>query len=189
MPFTVVRQPKKAASEFEDDDAKLVGIQLLNQGVPLDRVPRVRPPHGQNGWLYVWQSREDAENAAQQLARRTRDRWHVCETDQRPSLGPLLWLRMTVTEESDALLFALDPITEWMVEQRFPGSCRHRSVLVGTEPGDDLLADKPHFLAVARQALFMLTWIPLDELAVFGQFEVLAAGERRVVLPATPIQS
>lgn len=43
MPYTVVRKTTKSASEFEDDEAKLVGIELLNQGVPLDRMPRV--PH------------------------------------------------------------------------------------------------------------------------------------------------
>jgi hypothetical protein len=186
MPFTVCRQSRSGEPEI-DDDAKLVGSELLKQGVSLDRVPRVRPESGQNGWLYVWQSREDAENAAAQLQRRTRDRWLVRETDAQPSLGPLLWLRMNLTEENNALLFALDPITEWMVEQRFPGSCRHSSVLVGTEPGDDLLADKPHFLAVARQALFMLTWVPLDELAVFGQFQVIEPWKRGVVLPPSPI--
>ena len=185
MHYTVVRQATDDDSDA-DDDARLVGAQLLRQGVPLDCVPRVMEGR-QNGWLYVWESREEAQSAAEQLRRRTRDRWLVRETDAEPSLGPLLWLRVDVTQESDGLVFALDPITRWMVEQRFPGSCRHRSVLVGTREDDDLLSDKPHFLAVARQALYMLTWVPLDELAVFGQFQVVAAGERRVLVPPTRI--
>jgi hypothetical protein len=184
MPFTVVRERETPDPATEDDDARLVSAQLLKRGVPLDRVPRVK---GQNGWLYVWESREEAENAAEQLARRTRDRWLVSETDEKPSLGPLRWLRMDVTQESDGLVFALDPITQWMVEQRFPGSCRHPSVLIGTERDDDLLADAAHFLAVARQALYLLTWVPLEDLAVFGRFQVLAAGEHRVLLPPTAI--
>ncbi|MGH7136441.1 MAG: hypothetical protein ACREHD_11925 [Pirellulales bacterium] len=41
---------------------------------------------------------------------------------------------------------------------------------------------------MARQAPYMLTWVPSDELAVFGQFQVVDTWERRVVLPPTPIQ-
>lgn len=186
MHYTVVRQATDDDRDA-DDDARLVGAQLLRQGVPLDRVPRVRPEGRQNGWLYVWESREEAQNAAEQLARRTRDRWLVRETEAEPSLGPLRWLRIDVTEESDGLVFALDPITQWMVEQRFAGSCRHRSVLVGTRQGDDLLADAPHFLALARQALFMLTWVTLEELAVFGAFQVFNPANRRTLLTETPI--
>lgn len=187
MPFTICREATSRELFDQDEDARLVGAELLKQGISLARVPRVRPPEGRSGWLYAWQSREDAANVAAQLKRRTRDRWIVRETDQRPSLGPLVWLRMNLTEESEALLFALDPITEWMVEQRFPGSCRHASVVIGMQPGDDLLADVPHFLALARQALFMLTWVPLTELAVFGKFQIVAPLEPRVVLPPTPI--
>ena len=184
MPYTVIRQ---AAQSGSDDDARLVGAQLLKQGVALDRVPRVRPEGGVNGWLYAWQSREDAECAAEQLQRRTGGRWLVRETDAEPSLGPLRWLQINVGHESDALVFALDPITRKMVQQRFPGSCRHRSVLIGFERGDDVLADAPHFLALARQVLLLLTWLPADELAVFGEFQVFDPGERKILLPPTHI--
>lgn len=187
MPFTLDRQASSGEPAYPDEDARLVAPELLKRGIPLHRVPRVRPSQGRDGWLYVWESREDAENAARQLKRRTGDRWLVQETDQRPSVGPLLWLRINMTEESDALLFVLDTVTHAMIERRFSGSCRHPSVLVGAEPGDDLPRDKPHFLAVARQALFMLTWVPLEELAVFGKFQVIEPFGRGVVLQPSPI--
>ncbi|HEX7377496.1 MAG TPA: hypothetical protein VF278_10305 [Pirellulales bacterium] len=187
MPFTICREAPLNAAVYPDEDARLIAPELLKREIPLDRVPRLPAPQGQNGWLYVWESRADAENAAKQLKRRTGDRWLVRETDQQPSLGQLLWLRVNMTAESDALLFVLDDVARRMIEQRFPGSCRHRSVLVGTEPGDDLLKDQPHFLAVARQALFMLAWVPLNELAVFGKFQVIEPWGRGVVLPPSPI--
>lgn len=187
MPFTICREGPSSEPAYPDEDARLIAPELLKRGIPLDRVPRVPAPRGQNGWLYAWESRADAENAAKQLKRRTGDRWLVRETDQPPSLGQLLWPRVNMTVESDALLFVLDTMTRAMIEQRFPDSCRHCSVLVGTEPGDDLLTDQPHFLAVARQALFVLTWVPLKELAVFGKFQVIEPWGRGVVLPPSPI--
>jgi hypothetical protein len=187
MPYTVVRESTNPPAAVEDDDTRLIGTQLLKQGVPLDRVPRVRPERGVNGWLYAWESREEAESAAAQLERRTRDRWVVRQTDAEPSLGPLRWLQIDAVRESDGWVFALDLITRKMIQQRFPGSCRHRRVLVAVEAEDDLPADAPHFLDLARRVLYLLTWVPADELAVFGEFQIFDPAERRILLPATHI--
>ena len=186
MPYTVIRQKNEPAYDASDYLAP-VAAQLLKQGVPLDSVPRLRPEQGENGWLYVWPSRDDALSAAEQLERRTGGHWLVRETDAEPSLGPLRWLQADAVRESDGWVFALDSVTRMMVRQRFPGSCRHRSVLVAVESDDDLLADADHFLALARQVLFLLTWVPADELAVFGQFQVFDPDAGRVLLPPTPI--
>ncbi len=187
MPYTVVRLTDKPDLADEEDDARLVSVELLKQGLPLERVPRVRPEGRENGWLYVWPSRDDAASAAEQLARRTGGRWEVRQTDAEPSLGPLRWIEIDANRESDGWIFALDTVTRMMVQQRFPGSCRHRRVLVGVEPDDDLLADAGHFEALARQVLFMLTWLSPDELAVFGRFVVIDRREARVLLPETAI--
>lgn len=186
MHYTVVRDERRPDRE-SDDDTALVGAQLIKEGIAIDRVPRVRPEGRQNGWLYVWRSREEAENAAEQLQRRTGGSWRVTETGAEPSIGPLRWVQIDIGRESDGLVFALDPITRLMVRQRFPGSCRHRSVFLGVEPDDDLAADAPHFLEVARHVLYLLTWVPADELAVFGEFVVFDPASRRVLLPETRI--
>ncbi|HVA50464.1 MAG TPA: hypothetical protein VNH11_29215 [Pirellulales bacterium] len=188
MPYTIVRLADKPDLADEEDDARLVSVELLKQGVSLERVPRVRPEGRQNGWLYVWQSRDDAAGAAEQLARRTGGRWEVRPTDAEPSLGPLRWIEIDANLESDGWVFALDTITRMMVRQRFPGSCRHRSVCVSVEPDDDLLADAEHFGALARQVLFLLTWLPAEELAVFGRFVVIDRRGPRVLLPETAIE-
>lgn len=185
MPYTVVRT---APSDAPDDEERLIAAQLLGQGVSLEQVPRVRPDGRANGWLYVWPSRDDAESAAEQLQRRTGGHWLVRETDDKPSIGPLRWIQIDATRESDGWLFALDTLTRLMIEQRFPGSCRHRRVCVGVEPDDDLVADGEHFEALARHVLFLLTWLSPEELAAFGRFLVFDSQNRRVLLPEKNIE-
>jgi hypothetical protein len=75
MAYTVVRLSPPAADA--DEEAREVAVQLLRDGVAVEQVPRVRAEEGQNGWRYVWPSRDDAECAAQQLQRRTGRRYLV----------------------------------------------------------------------------------------------------------------
>lgn len=185
MAFTVSRVSPHDVDAGEE--SRQVAVQLLRDGVSLERVPRVPAEADQNGWRYVWASRDDAESAAEQLQRRTGGRWEVRETDAEPSLGPLTWLQVDATRESDGWVFALDPVTRIMIERRFSTSCRHRRVFVAVESDDDVVADVEHFDALARQALFLLTWLPEPTLAVFGRFRVYEPLTGRVLLAETNI--
>src|SRR5437773_1289787 len=77
MGFTVHRPGGTKDSEFEAY-ARL----LLQQGKDLGKLPRVPEPGTQNRWLYVWQTREQAKDFAQELRRRTRDdAWEVVQVE------------------------------------------------------------------------------------------------------------
>ena len=178
MAYTVVRLTPLDA----DEEARQVAVQLLREGVALERVPRVPAGEEQNGWRYAWPSRDDAMSAAEQLQRRTGGRWEVRETDAEPSIGPLTWIQVDATQESDGWVFALDVVTRTMIERRFPGSCRHRRVFVAVEAGDDLRADAEHFEALVRRVLYLLTWLSEETLAVFGRFRVFEPQNQRVLL-------
>lgn len=179
MPYTVVRRSPLAD---EDEETRQVAAHLLKEGVALERVPRVPADGEQNGWRYVWQARDEADHAAEQLQRRTGGRWEVRETDAEPSIGPLTWLQVDATRESDGWLFALDLVTRIMIERRFAMSSRHRRAFVSIEREDDLVADSEHFEALVRQVLFLLTWLPEEALAVFGRFRVYEPQSGRVLL-------
>jgi hypothetical protein len=188
MPFTLIREATQTEAD-DEDDAKLVSAQLIKDGVTLEEVPRIKSASILSEWLYAWKSQQEAASAADALSRRTGHRWLVKEVIDEPSIGPLHPLELNVGRESDGWVFVLEPITRLMVKRRFPGSCPHRNLFIGVETEDDLPGDPAYFAALTRQVLLMLTWVPADELRVFGEFQVVEPGDRRLLLPRTSIRA
>src|SRR5262245_49923548 len=141
MPFTVVRQGGTKDDEYQTY-ARLLSRQLLERGVSLDSLPRVRGGGTGNVWLYVWESEDEASAFAAELTKRPRDaHWRGQPVEAKPALGPLRPLEIDVGRQQDGWAFGLEPLTRTAIQVRFPGSCRLRSIFVGSENRDAFLAE------------------------------------------------
>ena len=117
MAFTVNRNdgmPKDA--EFE------AYARLLRQrGVDLGKLPRAPEPLTGRRWLYVWNSREEAQAFANELKKRTQDdAWEVVPVDAPPSEGPLGPIVIQVGRRANGLVMGLHPLSRSMIQSAFP---------------------------------------------------------------------
>src|SRR6476646_7355493 len=81
---------------------RLLSRQLLQRGVSLDILPRVREEGTDKAWLYVWDTRAEASDFAEELKKQTKDPdWLVKAVKASPSLGPLRPLEINVGRQGD----------------------------------------------------------------------------------------
>jgi hypothetical protein len=135
MGFTVTRPAGTNDAEFQEY-ARL----LRQQGVDLARVPRVLEPATGRRWLYVWGTREDAEQFARTLKKRTRDKeWYTQEVDAPPSPGPLGPVMLQLGRQGDGLVFGLHPLSPATIRSAFPGAFGVTSIFVDAQRWSDFL--------------------------------------------------
>src|SRR4051812_29190097 len=119
MGFAVVHQGGTKDNEYQAY-ARLLSRQLLQRGISLDKLPRVKESEGKS-WLYVWDNKDEASAFAEELKKLTGDsHWHVTLVKAQPSLGPLRPLEINVGRQHDGWTFALEPLTRKAVQTRFP---------------------------------------------------------------------
>jgi hypothetical protein len=187
VPFTVVHQGQAKDSEYEDY-TRLLSRQLLERGVKLDNVPRIKENSGK-GWLYVWENEDQASAFAEELKKSTRDaHWHVQPVKTKPSLGPLRPLQINVSRYPDGWAFGWDPLTRKAIQIRYPGSCRLRSVIVGSDKRDRLVEEAGDLRSLAKQVLFLLTGLGAEQLRTFGSFRLVDPEDGTELLPPTSIE-
>lgn len=117
MPFTVNRvEGMTKDAEFE------AYVRLLRQkGIDLGRLPRSPEPRTGRHWLYVWDSRDDAEDFANELNRRTGDRgWSVVEVAAPDSDGPMGPIIIQMGRRANGLVFGLHPLSLTMIRSAYP---------------------------------------------------------------------
>src|SRR5438552_15727012 len=105
MGFTVTHQGGAKDAEFQ------AYARLLRQrGADLGKLPRVPEPGTNRRWLYVWNTRAEAQAFAEELRERTGDpAWQVAEVNGPASEGPLSRLLIQLARQADGLTFALHP--------------------------------------------------------------------------------
>jgi hypothetical protein len=187
MGFTVIHKGSTNGSQYAKylDE---VSRQLLQRGRSFDSVPRVRQNGVGNRWLYVSDSKDEAAAIADALKKQTRDvNWQVAPTTEEPSVGPLRPLDVRVTTEGDGWIFGMDPLTRRAIQLRFPGSCTHTSVVVGTAGTDEPLPVEDELRRLAAHALLMITGLGVDELQVFGGFRVVKSVTGEELVRPMPI--
>jgi hypothetical protein len=120
--------------------------------------------------------------------RRSAERRH---DDKRQAACP--W-QVSVGRQGDGWVFALEPLTKAAIEERFPGSCRLRSVFVGFPSSDDLLDRHDRLARLFQHVLQMLTDLEPGDLAELGEIKaidpvdgaVLASSAGPLSRPARP---
>jgi hypothetical protein len=134
MWFTVTHQGGMTCRDFE-----AYASLLCIQGSDLGNVPRIPAPGEPDRWLHVWNSEKDARAFVKELKNRTKDRgWKVLPVSTPPERGPLGPILLNLTRRPISLGFELHPLTEAMIQGRFPGSCRWRGVSL------DVIPLRPH---------------------------------------------
>src|SRR5260370_26646079 len=163
MLFTVVHKGGMKPEEYRSYIV-LLSRRLLDRGIQLDRIPRVRAEDNGQAWLYAWDSEEEAAAFAKDLKRETRDsHWHVQPVKGKPSVGPLHPLEVRITVHGDGWTFGLEPLTEFALQERFPGPCPYLSMFIGTERPNDRLPPREELRKLATQALFILTGLKAEQ--------------------------
>src|SRR5262249_8117874 len=140
MGFTVAHEGGTKANEYQAY-VRLLSRELLKLGVSLDNLPRIREEGTDNAWLYVWEDEDGAEAFAKELQKQTGDSpGHGWRVTAKPSLGPLPPLEINAARQQDGWVFALEPLTRKAIQIKYPESCRHKRVFVGSETRDDFQA-------------------------------------------------
>jgi hypothetical protein len=186
MPFTVTRAGGTKDVEFEEY-ARL----LRQKGVDLARLPRVPEPGTGRRWLYVWDSRADAQAFAGELKGRTGDgAWEVVEVTAPPSEGPLGPVEIQAARRRNGWTFALHPFSRQAVQKLFPGSWRTGSVVIRTETRQDFQATQGEGADLAGQVAVILTGLSLDKLnETFGGYRVYDPITWKELAASGPIQA
>jgi len=148
-------------------DIAYYGRLLRQQGVNLARAPRTLEPETGSRWLYVWNSREEAQAFAQKLKKASRDKnWCVLPVSGAVSEGPLGPVELQMAIHVDGWVFELHPLTRAMLRTLFPEAEGTELILVRSEARPNRTGEKLHHLV--RQVLPILTGLPMEQLEPFG---------------------
>jgi hypothetical protein len=188
MGFTVYHQGGTKDGEYRTY-VRLLSRELLRRRVNFDAVPRVREEGTTNAWLYVWDTEAAASAFADELKRQTRDSgWTVRPVKTPPSLGPLRPLEIDVGRQGDGWVFALETFTRKALQMRFPGSCRARSLFIGTETEEEPLATTVQAPEQTRMVLLLLTGLRPGQLSSFESFRLVDPVEGKELVPPAAVE-
>jgi hypothetical protein len=183
MGFTVIYPGGTKDAEFQ------AYARLLRQsGVDLGNSPRVSEPGTERRWLYVWNTREEAQVFADELKKRTRQQeWRVYETNASASEGPLgpLWIQLV--RHADGLTFALHPLSRALLKTAYPSS---RTVVtnafIDTKTWYDYRGTKGGLDELVWDLLPNLTGLGPEDIRELG-YQVLDADTDETLVSAPPL--
>jgi hypothetical protein len=166
MAFTVGRKDGGTKdAEFE------AYVRLLRQqGVDLGRLPRAPEPRTGRRWLYVWDSREQAQAFAHELEKRTHDpSWVVFEVAAPSSEGPLGPIMVQVGRRASGLVFGLHPSSRAMILSAFPDAKGAAATIsINFDTSQDLSNTHGSIEDLARRVVPTLTGLKAHELEKVG---------------------
>lgn len=188
MGFTVTRPAGARDAEFE------AYIRLLRQqGKDLGNLPRIPDPaNPRRRWVYVWNTREEAQQFADDLKEQTGDNgWHVEPTAVPPSNGPFGPVLMQLARRSDGSVLTLYPLSLAMIREAFPRA-RPGAVnaIINTQTLNDFLNTRGSLTDLVNEIAPSLTGLSMAELNDLGYAVIDADDERTWVYvpPASAAQ-
>jgi hypothetical protein len=166
MAFTVHRNDGMTKDAEFEAYARL----LRQKGVDLGKLPRAPEPGTRRRWLYVWDSREMAQDFADELRKRTRDNaWVVVEVDAPPSEGPMGPIIVQVGRRANGLAFGLHPLSRAMISSAFPkAKASATTVSINFETWNDFQTTHGNMADLAREVVPTLTGLQTQELEKLG---------------------
>lgn len=166
MAFTVSRDD----GWTKDAEFKAYARLLRQQGVDLGKLPRAPEPGTGRRWLYVWDSREKAQEFADELKRRTRDNaWIVVEVDAPATEGPMGPIIVQVGRRANGLVFGLHPLSRTTIQSAFPDAkAMTATVSVNFDTLQDFLTVHGSIENLAREVVPTLTGLTLEQLEELG---------------------
>jgi hypothetical protein len=153
-------------------------IDLLQSiGIDVADVSRTPEPESTNRWLYVWNSKRQAERFARELGERLRDRsWHVHEFDLSEDQlsderrGPLAPLTILSIPTSDGTEFRLESASQERIMTHFPNARVVGQVEYQSQLRD--IYERQHG-EVWDQVIIRLTGIPNEALERLGGVRIV----------------
>jgi hypothetical protein len=175
--YTVTKRGGAKDLEFE------AYIRLLEEkGIDIIDMPRVLESGTPNRWVYVWESKDEAREFAEDLRKRTKDRnWIVHEFDtEKPKLGkgPLGPLEVMVSRHSDGFSFALHPFSEELVKRKYPQANTVPSIFIRWDTRTDFEQQYPGTLM--DHVAMILTGLQLEEIEEFAGYRVYDPVSKKV---------
>jgi hypothetical protein len=166
MPFTVHRNDGMT----KDAEFETYSRLLRQRGVDLGKLPRAPEPETERRWLYVWDSRELAQDFADELRKRTRDNaWVVIEVDAPPSEGPMGPVIIQVGRRSNGLDFGLHPLSRAMIQSAFPNAKGSATtVSINFETLHDFQTTHGNIKDLSREVIPTITGLKLQDLETLG---------------------
>jgi hypothetical protein len=180
--FTVSRPGGTRDAEFQ------AYARLLRQrGVDLGRLPRVRDPLTDKRWLYVWNSRAEAQAFADELTEQTGDgAWKVIEVSVPPSEGPLGPVVIQLLRQADGLTFALHPLSRAMIRSAFPQAVPATTfATIDTPTWNDFKKTRGGLGELVREVAPTLTGISAAQLEAIG-YAVVDADSNETLVSVPP---
>lgn len=188
MGFTVTRPVGTKDAEFE------AYVRLLRQqGKDLANLPRVPDPENpRRRWVYVWNTREEAQQFADDLKEQTGNNgWHVEPTAVPPSNGPFGPVLLQLARRSDGSVLALHPLSLAMIREAFPDA-RPGAVnaVISTQTYNDFLNTHGSLTDLVKEVAPFLTGLNMEQLTDLGYAVIDADDERTWVYmpPAGTLQ-
>ena len=165
MAFTVNRTDGMTKDAEFEAYARL----LRQQGIDLGKLPRVPEPGTGNRWLYVWDSRQQAD--FRRGAKKThsgqclgchRSRCAAVRRADRPII-------VQVGRRAGGLVFGLHPLSRVMIKSAFPDTRgTATTVSINFETLQDFLTTHVSIEKLAREVVPTLTGLTLQELEKLG---------------------
>jgi hypothetical protein len=167
----------------------VVSRRLLDRGVGLDRVPRLPADGHAVRWLYVAADEAEARSLAEELKRYTEeDIWEVQQVEGAPVEGPLQPLVVEATWTATGIGFTLAPISADALQRSFSGAELLRGVWLKTPPREHS-PTRDELRRLATHLMPVLTNLDVEQLAVFGGFEVIDPVSEDVLVLFTPFRA
>jgi hypothetical protein len=166
MAFTVTRN----GGDTKDAEFEAYARLLRQQGVDLGKLPRAPEPGTGRRWLYVWNSREQAQAFADELKKRTRNNaWVVAKVAAPSSEGPMGPIIVQVGRRANGLVFGLHPLSRTVIRSAIPDAKGTATTIsINFETLQDFLATHGSIEALARDVVPTLTGLELQELEKLG---------------------
>jgi hypothetical protein len=183
MGFTVTRPPGTKDAEFE------AYVRLLRQqGKDLGNLPRVPDPaNPTRRWVYVWGTKEEAQQFADELQKETGDNgWRVEPTAAPPSNGPFRPVLFQLARRSDGSVLALHPLSLAMIREAFPDARPGAAnAIINTQTWNDFLTTQGRLTDLVEEIAPSLTGLSMEQLTDLG-YAVIDADTDRTWLYVPP---
>ena len=182
MAYTVFFPGGNNDSEFQ------AYVRLLRQnGVDIGNAPRIPDPETQNKWLYVWNSKEEAESFRNDLAEITgKQDWLVHETNAQPSDGPLGPIILLLTRSAAEFIFSMHALSRAMIKSAFPhAKPTATSISVGFETWHDFKSSHGNVIGLIEEIGPTLTGLDGDQIGTIG-LQVFDADNDKTVIFIPP---
>jgi hypothetical protein len=173
--------------EMSDNQLRWYGKVLRWHGVDIGKMPRTPEPGTGRVWLYVWNTREEAQAFAKDLQKDSRDPgWKVIEVHTPVSEGPLGPILIQIVRRPDEWTFGVDNLSIVTIRSAFPKAVNSATfTIIDAETWSTYQQLKGGLDSLVREIAPNLTGLDLEELQAIG-YSVVDDDSEQTLLTVPP---